>query len=322
MNRHDTVPVRPSTLCLTALMAQLLFLAVAQASEVDGFTEPSKRVNVAAAETGTIKAIGVREGDRVKKGEIVAQLDDAVHRALLAIAQEGMEAQGQMKSAEAEVSLRERRLEKLETLNGQGHARQEEVDRARADLAIARARLLAAHEQLEVKRLEHNKFQVQLDRRYIRAPLKGFVNRLYKDVGEFVAANDPHVLEIVCLDPLMATFNVPSHLITRLERMRSDRTITRFGPFFDAEALGGAFCLCAMAVPEAKFETVVSQVNAHAEVAHNYERDHRLNMWFVLATETAPEIEGVAMSIERETGIRVLLFPKLREFFIGFRVAA
>ncbi|HKL66174.1 MAG TPA: AsnC family transcriptional regulator [Roseovarius sp.] len=111
-------------------------------------------------------------------------------------------------------------------------------------------------------------------------------------------------------------------LITRLERMRSDRTITRFGPFFDAEALGGAFCLCAMAVPEAKFETVVSQVNAHAEVAHNYERDHRLNMWFVLATETAPEIEGVAMSIERETGIRVLLFPKLREFFIGFRVAA
>lgn len=111
-------------------------------------------------------------------------------------------------------------------------------------------------------------------------------------------------------------------LISRLSRMKSDQMITRFGPFFDAEALGGAFCLCAMAVPEAEFETTLTRVNAHAEVAHNYERDHRLNMWFVLATETAPEIEEVAMSIERDTGIRVLLFPKLREFFIGFKVAA
>jgi len=111
-------------------------------------------------------------------------------------------------------------------------------------------------------------------------------------------------------------------LIARLGRMRSDRAITRFGPFFNAEALGGAFCLCAMSVPTADFDIVVTKVNAHPEVAHNYERDHRLNMWFVLATETAPEIEEVAMSIERETGLRVHLFPKLKEFFIGFRVAA
>jgi len=111
-------------------------------------------------------------------------------------------------------------------------------------------------------------------------------------------------------------------LITRLERMQAARIITRFGPFYDAAALGGAFCLCAMAVPVAELESVVTKVNAHRQVAHNYERDHRLNMWFVLATETAPEIEEVAMSIERETGLRVHLFPKLREFFIGFRVAA
>ena len=75
-------------------------------------------------------------------------------------------------------------------------------------------------------------------------------------------------------------------LLARLTRMKEDRVITRFGPFFDAAAMGGAFCLCAMAVPETEFETVLTKVNAHAEVAHNYERTHRLNMWFVLATET------------------------------------
>lgn len=111
-------------------------------------------------------------------------------------------------------------------------------------------------------------------------------------------------------------------LIARLKRMKQARTITRFGPFFDAAAMGGAFCLCAMQVPEADFDRVTDMVNAHPEVAHNYQRDHKLNMWFVLATETEAAIGHVAALIEAETGLQVLLFPKEHEFFIGFRVAA
>ncbi|WP_299983789.1 Lrp/AsnC family transcriptional regulator [uncultured Ruegeria sp.] len=111
-------------------------------------------------------------------------------------------------------------------------------------------------------------------------------------------------------------------LLDRMSRMKDARVITRFGPFFDAAALGGAFCLCTMAVPPKDFETVLTKVNAHPEVAHNYERKHRLNMWFVLATETPEGIANTAEAIERETGIAVLQFPKLQEFFIGFRVAA
>ncbi|RLK03541.1 Lrp/AsnC family transcriptional regulator [Ruegeria conchae] len=113
-----------------------------------------------------------------------------------------------------------------------------------------------------------------------------------------------------------------SDLLARLTRMKDERVITRFGPFFDAAAMGGAFCLCAMAVPSQDFENVLTKVNAHPEVAHNYERTHRLNMWFVLATETPEGIAATAEAIERETGIAVLQFPKLQEFFIGFRVAA
>lgn len=113
-----------------------------------------------------------------------------------------------------------------------------------------------------------------------------------------------------------------AELLSRLERMKRDRVITRFGPFFDAAAMGGAFCLCAMAIPAEQFESVMTKVNEHAEVAHNYERSHRLNMWFVLATETPQGIQAAADSIERETGHKVLQFPKLQEFFIGFRVAA
>ncbi|MCB1378806.1 MAG: AsnC family transcriptional regulator [Alphaproteobacteria bacterium] len=109
-------------------------------------------------------------------------------------------------------------------------------------------------------------------------------------------------------------------LIARIGQLREIGAITRFGPFFDAEAMGGAFCLCAMAVPPERFDEVVTLVNAHREVAHNYERDHHFNMWFVLACERADDIGEVARAIERETGLAVKQFPKLKEFFIGFRV--
>jgi len=111
-------------------------------------------------------------------------------------------------------------------------------------------------------------------------------------------------------------------LLTRVQALRDSGVLTRFGPFFDAAAMGGAFCLCAIAVPPEDFETVMTQVNAHPEVAHNYERTHRLNMWFVLATETVDGIAEAAARIEQETGLAVLQFPKLQEFYIGFRVAA
>lgn len=111
-------------------------------------------------------------------------------------------------------------------------------------------------------------------------------------------------------------------LLARVKAMRESGVLTRFGPFFDAVRMGGAFCLCAMEVPQERFEEVNDLVNAHLEVAHNYERTHKLNMWFVLACETEPGICESAARIEEETGLRVFQFPKLQEFFIGFRVAA
>jgi DNA-binding Lrp family transcriptional regulator len=111
-------------------------------------------------------------------------------------------------------------------------------------------------------------------------------------------------------------------LIACLARMKDGGIITRFGPFLDAAAMGGAFCLCAMEIPQADFDAMTDIVNGFDEVAHNYARDHRLNMWFVLATETPEGIADAATRIEAATGLPVFRFPKLKEFFVGFRVAA
>lgn len=123
--------------------------------------------------------------------------------------------------------------------------------------------------------------------------------------------------------PLAETFGLDEDdIIARIARLRDIGAATRFGPFIDADAMGGAFCLCAMHVPDDDFDRVMTLVNEHPEVAHNYERIHHLNMWFVLATDTPDGITETADRIEAETGLTVLRFPKLKEFFIGFRVTA
>ena len=111
-------------------------------------------------------------------------------------------------------------------------------------------------------------------------------------------------------------------VIERLQRLLDTRVLTRFGPMFQIERIGGAFCLAAMEVPEPDFERVCEQVNVFREVAHNYRRDHALNMWFVLATETPDGVAATAARIEAATGLPVFLFPKEREYFVEMKLEA
>jgi len=108
-------------------------------------------------------------------------------------------------------------------------------------------------------------------------------------------------------------------LLGRLQRMLEQKQLSRFGPMYHAERMGGGLSLCAMRVPEADYERVAEQVNAFDEVAHNYAREHELNMWFVLATETPQRIGEVLAEIETATGCPVYNMPKLREFFVGLK---
>jgi siroheme decarboxylase len=109
-------------------------------------------------------------------------------------------------------------------------------------------------------------------------------------------------------------------LLDGLRQLAQDGCLGRFGPLWNAEGIGGAVGLCAMAVPNDCFEQVAAQVNAYREVAHNYERDHEFNMWFVISAEHPSRIAEVIAGIEVQTGIKVYPMPKAREFRVGFKV--
>lgn len=109
-------------------------------------------------------------------------------------------------------------------------------------------------------------------------------------------------------------------LLATLQNLLDQGLLSRFGPLYHAERMGGALSLVAMSVPESDFERVAGIVNGFTEVAHNYARDHALNMWFVIATEKPEQKQPVLQAIENLTGLPVHDMPKLAEYFVGLRL--
>lgn len=134
--------------------------------------------------------------------------------------------------------------------------------------------------------------------------------------GDFPIADQPYQIVAKSLGI------TEDELLSRLEALLDNRTLTRFGPMYDIQKLGGSFSLCAIRVPTERFAEVAEMVNSFSEVAHNYERDHEFNMWYVLATESLAQIDITNQAIAEKTGLKVYNMPKLQEFFVGLHFQA
>jgi DNA-binding Lrp family transcriptional regulator len=111
-------------------------------------------------------------------------------------------------------------------------------------------------------------------------------------------------------------------LIERLQTLLNNGTLSRFGPLYHAELMGGALTLAAVKAPPERYTEITDIINAFPEVAHNYARNHALNMWFVIATESPEQIQQTITAIEQQTGLRVYNMPKINEYFVGLKLEA
>ncbi len=111
-------------------------------------------------------------------------------------------------------------------------------------------------------------------------------------------------------------------LIDRLKTLLDNGTLTRFGPLYNAEQMGGALTLAAVKAPKQRFDEITEIINSFPEVAHNYARSHELNMWFVIATETPEQVRQTINAIERQTGLTVYNMPKNKEYFVNLKLEA
>ncbi|MCW9014404.1 MAG: Lrp/AsnC family transcriptional regulator [Gammaproteobacteria bacterium] len=131
--------------------------------------------------------------------------------------------------------------------------------------------------------------------------------------GGFPTCEDPW-------DELATILNLPiDEIICRIDRLQEHGMLSRFGPIYNAERMGGGLTLAAIEVPETRYDEVTDIVNSFDEVAHNYARDHKLNMWFVLATERPEQITSVIDEIEQQTGLQVYNMPKQEEYFLQLK---
>ncbi len=108
-------------------------------------------------------------------------------------------------------------------------------------------------------------------------------------------------------------------LLARLQRLLEDKVLTRFGPLYNADVMGGEFVLAALHAPKERFAEIAEVVNGFPQVAHNYRREHELNMWFVVAVGRVDAAQQVLAEIEQCTGCRVYAMPKLDEYYVGLR---
>lgn len=113
-----------------------------------------------------------------------------------------------------------------------------------------------------------------------------------------------------------------AELIERIRTLRDSGALTRFGPLYNADRFGGHNTLVAMAVPAERFDDVAAIVNSFPEVAHNYAREHELNMWFVVAAESRQRVDSVLTEVQARTGLPVYDMPKQREFHVCLRFEA
>ena len=104
-------------------------------------------------------------------------------------------------------------------------------------------------------------------------------------------------------------------VMSALNSLSADDFISRIGPIIAPNRIGKS-TLVAMAVPRDRLQNVAEIVNSFPEVNHNYEREHRFNLWFVLIASNEDHLQAVIRQIERQTGLNAMPLPLLDEFFI------
>ena len=104
-------------------------------------------------------------------------------------------------------------------------------------------------------------------------------------------------------------------VLETLRRLQTEGVVSRVGAVFRPNRIG-ASTLAAIAVPAAELEEVAAMVSEFTEVNHNYEREHRFNLWFVVVADDEDRLESVLAEIEARCGYPVLDLPLLNEYFI------
>jgi len=106
-----------------------------------------------------------------------------------------------------------------------------------------------------------------------------------------------------------------TEVINCFEALQEKGLISRIGPVFKANTIGNS-TLAALSVPEQQMKEVARIVSSFSQVNHNYEREHKYNLWFVVTAASQDEVLKVLDQIEKQTNLKVLNLPMEQDYHI------
>lgn len=104
-------------------------------------------------------------------------------------------------------------------------------------------------------------------------------------------------------------------VLNRINILKKEGYIRKFGGIFDSHNLGYFGTLCGMAVPVERVDNVAKIINSYVEITHNYLRETNYNMWFTIVAESKSNIQGIIEEIKLKTGIKDILNLPSKKLF-------
>jgi len=159
--------------------------AVLQAT---GYVTARRQATVSAQITGTLTAVLIEEGDRVKKGQVLARLDDSAYKAALdAVKAQAAAAHALVAQYQAQLAQNERDATRQQSLAAQGLVPKQTAEQARTLVDSTRAQLVSQQKQVAAADAQVVEAQVNFDYCVIRAPFDGVITTKDAQVGEIVS---------------------------------------------------------------------------------------------------------------------------------------
>ena len=178
-------------------------------------TESSRQVEILARVAGFLDRIAYAEGDFVKEGQLLFQIDPKPFKAQLDAAQ------GSLAAQKARLSTAEATLKRVRPLAEQNALSQADLDRAVGDFEMAEAAVHTAIAKLR-------EAELNLDYATIRSPVSGSAGRALQREGAYVggSAETAKLTYVAALDPIWVTFSISQNQSATLAEMVEKKLLT------------------------------------------------------------------------------------------------
>lgn len=185
-------------------------------TELDCLVKPEMYVDLSSPVDGILETVFVNKSDVIKKGQVLAQLDNTIEQAKLDLAQYQANINNTIRSKKIKLDFARRQSQRINDLYRKKAVSFKEKDEADTEVTIAEAELLQAKIERQKARLKLQLAQAEFNLRMIKSPIDGIVVERYIMPGESV--NDRPVLQLAKVDPLLVEVVAPAELFGLIKK--------------------------------------------------------------------------------------------------------